>query len=112
MIETSIVIPSYRRPEDLQRAITSVLAQQEVDLSQEVVVVDNDPESSARPVLHKMTQRGCKMVWCAEAVIWETVPADRLASRSVLRQVFRGGQTTTFACTTVRPREVRRGLSG
>jgi hypothetical protein len=58
--------------------------------------------------LRQMTRRGCKMVWCAEAQSWETVPADRLESNYLLRRAFRGAQTTTFVCTTVRPRELRR----
>jgi succinoglycan biosynthesis protein ExoM len=51
MIETSVVIPSYRRPEDLARAIDSVLAQEDIASSFEILVVDNDPEGSAKPVV-------------------------------------------------------------
>ncbi len=51
MIETSIVIPSYRRPDDLARAIDSVLAQEGVASTFEILVVDNDPEGSAKPVV-------------------------------------------------------------
>jgi succinoglycan biosynthesis protein ExoM len=247
MLETTIVIPSYRRPDDLARAIASVLAQQGVAAPYEVLVVDNDPDGSAAPVaermaanspvpiryvlearpgisharnagvahaagrylafldddeeaeprwlahfldalhrfgadavvgpvlprfpdgaeidayrrgvytrdaraptgtallrwnignsifdkarcfvgaepflprlgrsggedtvfLRQMTRRGCKMVWCGEAVAWEHVPADRLEERYLLRRAFRGAQTTTFVCTTVRPRELGRAL--
>jgi succinoglycan biosynthesis protein ExoM len=243
MIETTIVIPSYRRPDDLARAIGSVLRQEGVDAPYEILVVDNDPQGSAAPVaerlaaaspvpiryvlearpgisharntgvahaqgrylafldsdevvgprwlaqfldalrrfgadavvgpvlphfpdgleidayrrfaytrdarvptgtkllrwnignsifdkarcfvglepflpqlgltggedtvfLRQMTRRGCKMVWCAEAVAWEAVPAERLEPDYLLRRAFRGAQTTTFVCTTVRPREL------
>ncbi|MBV9552441.1 MAG: glycosyltransferase family 2 protein [Alphaproteobacteria bacterium] len=58
--------------------------------------------------LRQMTRRGCRMVWCAEAVVWETVPAERLAADYLLRRAFRGAQTTTFVCAAVRPREWRR----
>ena len=247
MIETSIVIPSYRRPADLARAIDSVLAQEGVVSAFEILVVDNDPEGSAKPVvqakagndrvllryvherrpgiaharntgvehaagrylafldddeeadrhwlaqlldalrrfgadavvgpvlprfpdgvdidayrrhvytrdarmpsgtrllrwnignslfdkarcfvdaepflprlgrtggedtvfLRQLTRRGRTMVWCGEAVAWESVPADRLAADYLLRRAFRGAQTTTFVCTTVRPREWGRAL--
>ena len=247
MIETSIVIPSYRRPGDLARAIESVLRQEGVAGSYEVLVVDNDPDGSAAPVveqlavtsaipiryvlearpgisharntgvaqaagrylafldddevvgpdwlahmldtlrrfeadavvgpvlphfpegvtidayrrhaytrdaraptgtpllrwnignslfdkarcfvepepflpklgrtggedtvfLRQLTRRGCTMVWCAEAPAWEAVPAERLEADYLLRRAFRGAQTTTFVCTTVKPRELGRAL--
>ena len=247
MIETSVVTPSYRRPDDLARAIASVLAQQGVATAYEIVVVDNDPAGSAEPVatamaargdvpiryvhekqpgisharntgvahaagrylafldddeevdphwlahflrvlecfgadavvgpvlprfpdgaaidayrrhvytrdarlptgtkllrwnignsifdkarcfvgaepflprlgrsggedtvfLRQMTRRGRTMVWCGEAVAWESVPADRLEPEYLLRRAFRGAQTTTFVCTTVKPRELGRAL--
>jgi succinoglycan biosynthesis protein ExoM len=247
MIETTIVIPSYRRPGDLARAIDSVLRQEGVDAAFEILVVDNDPQGSAAPVaeriaaasaipiryvletrpgisharntgvahaagrylafldddevvgpdwlaqlldalrrfgadavvgpvlphfpegvaidayrrrvytrdarlptgtrllrwnignsifdkakcfvgaepflpklgrtggedtvfLRQMTRRGCKMMWCAEALAWESVPAERLEPAYLLRRAFRGAQTTTFACTAVKPRELGRAL--
>ncbi len=58
--------------------------------------------------LRQLTRRGCKMVWCGEAVVWEDVPGERLAARYLLRRAFRGAQTSTFVCTVVRPRELRR----
>jgi hypothetical protein len=248
VVETSIVIPSYRRPADLERAIASVLAQGDVSTDYEILVVDNDPAGSARPVaeamaasgaaairyvaeprpgisharnagvahaagrylafldddeeaepfwlahllaaigrfgadavvgpvyprfpeaageidayrrrvytrdarvptgtpllrwnignslfdkarcfveaepfaprlgrtggedtvfLRQLTRRGRKMVWCGEAVAWESVPADRLTAKYLLRRAFRGAQTATFACTAVTPREWGRAL--
>jgi succinoglycan biosynthesis protein ExoM len=247
MIETSVVIPTYRRPGDLARAIASVVAQQGVAASFEIIVVDNDPDGSVRslvagmaaespvpiryvhearpgisharntgvasatgrylafldddeevdpdwlayflgtlqkfaadavvgPVLprfprdaaidayrrhvytrdarvatgtpllrwnignsifdkarcfveaepflprlgrtggedtvflRQLTRRGGKMVWCGEAVAWESVPADRLEADYLLRRAFRGAQTTTFVCTTVKPHEWGRAL--
>jgi succinoglycan biosynthesis protein ExoM len=247
MIETSVVIPSYRRPVDLARAIDGVLAQQGVASPFEILVVDNDPDGSAKPVvkakagngrvlvryvheprpgisharntgvaeaagrylafldddeeaephwlahfldtmerfgadaavgpvlprfpdgaeidsyrrrvytrdarvptgtrllrwnignslfdkarcfldaepflpclgrtggedtvfLRQLTRSGRTMVWCGEAVAWESVPANRLEADYLLRRAFRGAQTTTFVCTTVRPREWGRAL--
>jgi hypothetical protein len=60
--------------------------------------------------LRQLTRRGCKMVWCGEAIAWESVPADRLEADYLLRQAFRGAQTTTFVCTIVKPREIGRAL--
>jgi succinoglycan biosynthesis protein ExoM len=60
--------------------------------------------------LRQLTRRGCKMVWCGEAIAWESVPADRLEADYLLRRAFRGAQTTTFVCTTVQPREWGRAL--
>jgi glycosyl transferase family 2 len=245
---TSIVIPSYRRPEELARAVASVLAQRGVATPREILVVDNDPEGSAAAVtaalaarsemsiryvpeprpgisharntgvaeangrylafldddeeaapdwlahllatlerfgadavvgpvyprfpaeageadayrrrvytrdarvatgtpllrwnignslfdkarcfveaepflprlgrtggedtvfLRQLTRRGRTMVWCAEAMVWETVPADRLAPDYLLRRAFRGAQTATFVCTSVTPHEWGRAL--
>jgi hypothetical protein len=45
----SVVMPTLRRPESLERALGSLLAQTGVsDLLAEIVVVDNSPEGSAR----------------------------------------------------------------
>ena len=54
MIETTVVIPSYRRPDDLARAIDSVLCQQGVETPYEILVVDNDPQGSAAPVAERL----------------------------------------------------------
>lgn len=247
MIETTIVIPSYRRPDDLARAIASVLAQRGMATRYEILVVDNDPDGSAQAVaaqmaagsaipiryvhetrpgisharntgvanavgrylafldddeeadphwlvhflatlarfnadavvgpvlprfpdgavidtyrrhvytrdarmptgtkllrwnignsifdktrcftdpepflprlgrtggedtvfLRQLTRRGRSMVWCGEAIAWESVPADRLEPDYLLRRAFRGAQTATFVCTTVKPRELGRAL--
>jgi len=56
----------------------------------------------------QLLRRGGKLVWCAEAVAWESVPADKLAPRYLLRRAFRGAQTTTYVCTAVRPPELGR----
>jgi hypothetical protein len=247
MIETSIVIPSYRRPELLARALSSCLGQRGVDFPFEIVVVDNDPAGSAEPVvaeiavdalapiryvsekrpgisharntgvaaatgrylvfldddeepapdwlaaffatmrrsdadlavgpvlprfavsdadayrrrkytrdarvptgtrlaqwggigntildksrcfsgaepfdpalglsggedtlfLHQLLHAGRTLVWCAEAAVYETVPADRLDPKYLLRRAFRGGQGATFICTVTSPPQPLRAL--
>ena len=239
MTEVSIVIPSYQRPDMVARAVVSCAAQQGVDVPVEIVVVDNDPAGSARPVIDRLAgqsavpirylselrpgisharntgiaaaagrylafmdddeeadprwlaemigtmrrfggdvikgpvrprlpdcnpyarkiytrdaavptgtvlaestgtgnaffdkercfggnpqpfdpflgvagggdtlffrqliRAGRKVVWCAEAVVWETVPPDRVLPRYVLRRRFRHGQVTTFVRLAVKP---------
>ena len=57
--------------------------------------------------LRGLMRRGCRVVWCAEAIAWEAIPPDRLDTRYLLRRAFRGAQTTTFVCTAIRPRELK-----
>jgi glycosyltransferase involved in cell wall biosynthesis len=56
----------------------------------------------------QLLRRGGQVVWCAEAVVWETIPDEKLATPYLLRRAFRGAQTTTFVCTAVRPPELGR----
>ena len=51
----------------------------------------------------KLQRSGRSFVWCAEAAVWETVPADRLVPRSILRRRFHHGQITTFVRMAVKP---------
>ena len=46
--------------------------------------------------LEQARQAGCKLVWCAEAAVQETVPVEKLSTAYLLRRVFRSGQTTSF----------------
>ncbi len=55
--------------------------------------------------LRQLTRRGRSIVWCAEAVIRETIPPEKLDPRYLLRRTFRGAQTTTFVCAAVTPAE-------
>jgi succinoglycan biosynthesis protein ExoM len=48
MKSVTVLIPTFRRPESLARALESVFAQDRRELIQEIVVVDNDPAGSAR----------------------------------------------------------------
>ena len=57
MIETSIVIPTYNRPKLLARAVASCLAQEGVDTGYEIIVVDNNPDGSARADVKAMACR-------------------------------------------------------
>src|SRR5262249_18712879 len=54
-IDVSIIIPTFRRPALLRAAIASLLAQQKLDASVEIVVIDNDPAGSAAEVVTELT---------------------------------------------------------
>lgn len=56
MVETSIVIPSYLRPDGLRRAVISCLNQQGTTAAYEIIVVDNDPAGSARPIVAALAE--------------------------------------------------------
>ncbi len=60
--------------------------------------------------LHQLLRAGRKLVWCAEAAVYETVPADRLDAKYLLRRAFRGGQGATFICTVTTPPQKLRAL--
>jgi succinoglycan biosynthesis protein ExoM len=49
---TSVIIPTFRRPDGLRAAITSLLAQS--CPPDQLVVVDNAPEACARPIIDNM----------------------------------------------------------
>ncbi|WP_413204073.1 glycosyltransferase family 2 protein [Rhodospirillum sp. A1_3_36] len=54
-IQVSILIPTYKRPELLRRALLTCAEQLDVNFSHvEILVVDNDPEASARPLLEEV----------------------------------------------------------
>jgi succinoglycan biosynthesis protein ExoM len=51
----SIVMPTQRRPEGLQRAVRSTFTQAGVDFSEcELVVADNDVQPSAAPIIEAL----------------------------------------------------------
>ena len=53
--DVAVVTPTLRRPEGLERALRSVFTQVGVaDRLREIVVADNDPEASARPVIEAL----------------------------------------------------------
>ena len=52
--DISIIVPTYKRPEDIVRALKSVVVQDTKDYSFEIVVADNDPAASAHQAVHMM----------------------------------------------------------
>jgi len=58
----SVLIPTFRRPDGVVRAVRSVFAQATREL--EVVIVDNAPEHSARHALEALAREApCAFVW-------------------------------------------------
>ena len=43
----------------------------------------------------RLQARGCRFVWCAEAGVWETIPASRTKLRFVATREFTGAQVYT-----------------
>ena len=52
----AVLIPTFRRPESLARALNSVFAQERADLIRQIVVVDNAPEGSAEPIVEGLLE--------------------------------------------------------
>ena len=47
-----------------------------------------------------LREQGRRLVWCAEAVVTENIPEDKVAPAYLLRRAFRAGQTTAYVPTT------------
>ncbi len=52
--DVSVVIPTFRRPDFVERAVKSVLLQKGFKALVEIVVLDNDPEASARETVESL----------------------------------------------------------
>ena len=52
--DISIIVPTYKRPEDLKRALESAAQQNSQHYSLEIIVADNDPLGSAHDAVHSM----------------------------------------------------------
>jgi DNA-binding response OmpR family regulator len=56
-------------------------------------------------LLVRLRERGRRLVSCAEALVTNEIPADKLAPCYLLRRAFRSGQTTAFLPSALsRPR--------
>lgn len=53
----SIIMPTFQRPQDLPRALGSLLAQEPIENPVEIIVADNDPKASARDVISKFAAK-------------------------------------------------------
>ena len=59
-----VLIPTFRRPESLARALASVLAQDGLGtLVAEIAVVDNDPGGSARTTVDALRREGASLLY-------------------------------------------------
>lgn len=55
-MKAAVLIPTFRRPENLRAALHSVAAQNDLSQIERVIVIDNDPEASAAPVLEAFAE--------------------------------------------------------
>jgi glycosyltransferase involved in cell wall biosynthesis len=63
--DIAIIIPTLRRPDSLERAVRSALAQTGVsDRLSEIVVIDNDPQASSRETIERLAaDASVQIVW-------------------------------------------------
>lgn len=85
----SVVIPTFRRPDALRRALTSALDQSDAGAF-EVVVVDNDPARSAEPVVRAL-QAGARV-----RVVYAHAPVPGVANARNVGVNAAGGDFIAF----------------
>jgi len=73
--DVAVIIPTLRRPEMLERAVRSVLGQTGVaSRLREIVVVDNDPQATARDVTTRLAAEA------SVPIIWRHAPRPGVAT--------------------------------
>ena len=73
--DVAVIIPTLRRPDSLERAVRSGLAQTGVaDRLREIVVVDNDPQASSRDATARLAAAS------AVPIIWRHAPRPGVAT--------------------------------
>lgn len=73
--DVAVIIPTLRRPDSLERAVRSALAQTGVmDRLREIVVVDNDPQASSREQIQRLADEA------SVPIIWRHAPRPGVAT--------------------------------
>ena len=73
--DVAVIVPTLRRPESLERALRSLMAQTGVaDRLREIVVADNDPEGSARGLVEGLATES------PVPVLWRHAPVPGVAT--------------------------------
>lgn len=73
--DVAVIIPTLRRPESLERAVRSALAQTGVtDRLREIVVVDNDPQASSRDTTARLAAE------TSTPIVWRHAPRPGVAT--------------------------------
>ncbi|MNU61757.1 putative glycosyl transferase [compost metagenome] len=73
--DVAVIIPTLRRPDSLERAVRSVLAQAGVtDRLREIVVADNDPQASSRELTARLAAE------TSLPVVWRHAPRPGVAT--------------------------------
>ncbi|WP_419899869.1 glycosyltransferase family 2 protein [Roseomonas sp. USHLN139] len=57
----------------------------------------------------RLERRGCRFVWCAEAGVWEAIPASRMAVSYQIMRAYSGGQV--FVATSLHNGDGRVGAA-
>lgn len=73
--DVAVIIPTLRRPDSLERAVRSALAQVSVtDRLREIIVVDNDPQASSRELTARLAAEA------SVPVVWRHAPRPGVAT--------------------------------
>lgn len=73
--DVAVIIPTLRRPDSLERAVRSVLAQVGVvDRLREIIVVDNDPQASSRELTARLAAKA------SVSIVWRHAPRPGVAT--------------------------------
>lgn len=75
MTDLAVIVPTLRRPEGLERALRSLMAQTSVaDRLSEIVVADNDPAGSARALVERLAAES------PVPILWRHAPVPGVAT--------------------------------
>jgi glycosyltransferase involved in cell wall biosynthesis len=73
--DVAVIIPTLRRPDSLERAVRSVLAQVGVvDRLREIIVIDNDPQASSRELTARLAAEA------SVPIVWRHAPRPGVAT--------------------------------
>lgn len=73
-VDISIIIPTFKRPAGLRKAINSAAVQRAANRSIEIIIADNDPEGSAQNYVEQFKSR------CAHPIHYVHAPNPGLAN--------------------------------
>ncbi len=82
-MKIAICVVTYRRPEGLRKLLASLITQEGVDGEFGIVVVDNDPDGSAREIVDEFSQHSPDIVYQIEPE--PGIPAARNRSIALAR---------------------------
>lgn len=87
-IKVAICVPTYKRPLFLHDTLVSIEARSPGDFESFVLVVDNDPDFSARPTVAALNEGGCEI-----SLIQEEVRGIATARNTLIETATKKGAT-------------------